>query len=86
MDTSLSRRAEGSGLGLFLVKALVNLHGGTISLISNLNMGSTFIICLPINNSKENAIYTIDEVTKSNIINNINIEFSDIYMNVPLKI
>lgn len=86
VDTSLSRRAEGSGLGLFLVKALVNLHGGTISLISNLNMGSTFIICLPINNSKENAIYTIDEVTKSNIINNINIEFSDIYMNVPLKI
>ncbi|HCQ90413.1 MAG TPA: hypothetical protein DIU45_12590 [Clostridium sp.] len=42
-------------------------------------MGSAFTISLPINNSKENAIYTIDEVTKSNILNSINIEFSDIY-------
>ncbi|WP_461615102.1 sensor histidine kinase [Clostridium sp. Marseille-QA1073] len=79
VDTSLSRNVEGSGLGLFLVKGLINLHGGTISLVSQLNMGSTFTISLPINNSKENAIYTIDEVTKSNILNSINIEFSDIY-------
>ncbi|WP_291580117.1 sensor histidine kinase [Clostridium sp. UBA6640] len=79
VDTSLSRNVEGSGLGLFLVKGLINLHGGTISLASQLNMGSTFTISLPINNSKENAIYTIDEITKSNILNSINIEFSDIY-------
>lgn len=79
VDTSLSRNVEGSGLGLFLVKGLINLHGGTISLVSQLNMGSTFTISLPINNSKENAIYTIDEITKSNILNSINIEFSDIY-------
>lgn len=79
VDTSLSRNVEGSGLGLFLVKGFINLHGGTISLASQLNMGSIFTISLPISGSKENAIYTIDEVTKSNILNSINIEFSDIY-------
>ena len=38
----------GSGLGLTLTKNLINLHGGEISVISEIGKGSEFIIILPI--------------------------------------
>jgi len=41
-------RAEGTGLGLALVKELIELHGGTIEVDSELGMGSTFTACLPV--------------------------------------
>ena len=43
----LSHHTEGNGLGLPLVKKIVNLHKGTISVKSRLNRGSIFIITLP---------------------------------------
>ncbi len=39
---------EGSGLGLFIVKAIVEGHGGTIRVDSTVGRGSTFTIRLPI--------------------------------------
>ena len=50
MDKSLARVSEGSGIGLFLVKSLVELHGGNISVISDWGEGSEFIVELPIGN------------------------------------
>ena len=41
------RKAEGTGLGLALVKRFVELHGGTVSLQSRPGQGSTFRIVLP---------------------------------------
>jgi signal transduction histidine kinase len=38
-----------TGLGLFIVKKLVELHGGKICVESELNEGSTFIVELPLN-------------------------------------
>ena len=43
-DDSLTRVAEGSGIGLALVKQLVELHAGNISVRSEQNIGTTFVI------------------------------------------
>lgn len=48
-DKSLSRRQEGSGIGLALTKQLVEMHNGIINIISEYGKGSEFIIKLPIN-------------------------------------
>lgn len=48
LDSSNSRKYGGTGLGLALAKELVLLHHGKISVESEVNGGSTFIIQLPI--------------------------------------
>ncbi|MGL4621014.1 MAG: sensor histidine kinase, partial [Chroococcidiopsis sp.] len=45
---------EGAGLGLAIVEAIVNAHGGWIELSSQLGHGSTFTLVLPLN-AKETA-------------------------------
>ena len=49
LDGSLTRHYEGTGLGLVMVKRLVELHGGQVSVNSCLNKGSCFSFWLPIN-------------------------------------
>lgn len=85
-DTSLSRKAEGTGLGLHLVKLLVNAHEGEITLESEEGKGSTFTVALPI--VKPIAVEEIAVTSEMNnqfmdsdsrIIQSASIEFSDIY-------
>jgi PAS domain S-box-containing protein len=47
LDSSLSREATGTGLGLALVAQMVRLHGGSVSVESQLNAGSRFTVTLP---------------------------------------
>ncbi|MFZ4729831.1 MAG: response regulator [Pseudanabaena sp.] len=47
IDSALNRQFEGTGLGLALVKRIVELHGGYVDLTSELGVGSCFTILLP---------------------------------------
>ncbi|MDP4144982.1 MAG: ATP-binding protein [Bacillota bacterium] len=79
VDRSLSRKNEGSGIGLSLVKSLVELHEGTISVQSAYGKGTEFIIELPVKlidegmNIKPKFNNSHDPVQKTKM------EFSDIY-------
>jgi len=48
VDDSTSRRHEGSGIGLALVKELMALHHGSVSVESTEGMGTTFTLQLPL--------------------------------------
>lgn len=80
VDKTISRSHEGSGIGLSIVKSLVDMHQGAIVLISEEGKGSEFIIKL------HNRVIDDEEIACENILTNdkqktenINIEFSDIY-------
>ena len=45
-------KSEGTGLGLYLVKLIIEASGGQISFTSKLNQGTTFIVKLPIKGVK----------------------------------
>lgn len=83
VDNLLTRENEGSGIGLSLVKALVEMHGGQISVISEYQSGSEFIIDLPVDIMHKCEEHLSDDnysiQNESNVIKKINIEFSDIY-------
>lgn len=50
VDKSRSRAVGGSGLGLSIVKAIVDNHHGTIKVESKLGVGTKFIVVLPVRN------------------------------------
>jgi len=56
IDGGLSRRFEGTGLGLVMVKLLTELHGGTVGVESSVGYGSCFKVWLPLRAPQESAI------------------------------
>jgi PAS domain S-box-containing protein len=48
LDNPLSNATEGSGLGLYWAKKIVDLHGGSITVRSHLGKGTAVVIALPL--------------------------------------
>lgn len=79
IDEILTRQHEGSGIGLSLVKSLVEMHGGTITFESKVGIGTSFIINLPYKKVDEEEEVQYNTYVKQAHIEKINVEFSDIY-------
>lgn len=79
IDSSLRRKNEGTGIGLSLVKKLVDLMGGKITVRSEEGKGSEFILVLP-KTIGENNIVGNNNIMQSGECSpgKIHIEFSDI--------
>ncbi|MEJ8553052.1 MASE3 domain-containing sensor histidine kinase [Tepidibacter sp. Z1-5] len=76
----LNREKEGSGIGLSLVKSIVEEHKGNIYLNSEYGRGSEFIIEIPANAKIDYETILSDEISSNEgKVEKINIEFSDIY-------
>ncbi|BFK80706.1 PAS domain-containing sensor histidine kinase [Clostridium baratii] len=79
LNKSLSREKEGSGLGLYLVKAIVKLHGGSIYYKSCKEGWNKFIINLPIENNL-GKYSKGEDVEIISLDKKVDVEFSDIYL------
>lgn len=84
-DKSLSRRSEGTGIGLALVKSLIEMHGGSISVTSNYGEYTQFSILIPARLLSADEECNICNASANNNLDSerierMSIEFSDIYM------
>lgn len=79
VDDLLIRNYEGSGIGLSLVKSLVNMHGGDISVKSKVGIGTIFDFSIPNDLVNSCEIRERNNKLASNKIEKCDIEFSDIY-------
>lgn len=84
-DKSLTRKNEGSGIGLSIVKALVEKHNGSITVNSELGKGSEFIIYIPCEKVEEQPSlkeqYNLSLGNYQDREEKIYLELSDIYIN-----
>lgn len=64
IDSALNRQYRGTGLGLALVKRMVELHGGQVILTSEVGVGSRFTITLPYTNV---TTQTVKQEPRTNI-------------------
>ena len=76
--SKMKSEREGTGIGLYIVKALVNLHNGTVRVNSEEKDGCSIIFTLPRKKIEEKNDDNI--IFKENKANMIDIEFSDIYL------
>ncbi len=55
-DKARTRREGGTGLGLAISEAIVKRHGGKVSVTSELNIGTCFLVRIPITDNRRSSI------------------------------
>lgn len=78
INNRMTKKSEGSGIGLSIVKSLVDLHNGDISVYSEVGRGSEFLIKIPIKLCDDKYCEK-EQIRYNKYVENIDIEFSDIY-------
>jgi PAS domain S-box-containing protein len=79
-EKTFAKKQEGSGIGLSLVKSLVEMHHGRITLKSEVGKGSEFMVKLPIEIIEMGQVKEREVYYNTGNIERIHIEFSDIYV------
>lgn len=79
IDTSFTRKTEGSGIGLSIAKAFINVLEGEIQVISEVGNGSEFRILLKDNEIDYYDVETDINTSSIKLKEKIAVEFSDIY-------
>lgn len=80
VNNKLSRQTEGCGIGLALVKSMVELHGGSVWAESEPGRGSTFFIALPVlNMASKSPLIVVDGF---DLNKKVKMELSDLYIKV----
>lgn len=70
-DSSITRRYGGTGLGTSIAKQLVEVMGGSIEVSSQVNVGTTFVVSLPLMQAAAPAQPVKDEInldSQSNVV------------------
>ena len=78
VEANLVRHQEGSGLGLTIVKSLVEIHHGEIEINSKLNKGTSISIILPMEQPDKDHRTTEVDSNQEELYKKVQIEFSDI--------
>lgn len=78
-ESLLTRRIEGSGIGLSISKAIIEMHKGDIYVNTKIKKGTEFCIELPIRKIMNYKEVNIREKSRIAKIEKFHIEFSDIY-------
>jgi diguanylate cyclase (GGDEF)-like protein len=67
VDGTMTRERDGTGIGLSLVKELVELHGGSITVSSEIGSGSKFVVTLPKNVSPPSVVGKRPEMEETDL-------------------
>lgn len=78
VNKDLNRPKEGSGLGLYLSRGLIELQGGVLELVLDNKCGNEFLITFPYEELYKETSNNSFEMNK--IMEKVDIEFSDIYI------
>lgn len=78
VDSILSRRSEGSGIGLCIVDEIIKMHKGKVNIYSEVNKGTTFEVVLNIAKDDNIEDDNMEDKTDKSLKDVVKVEMSNI--------